>query len=431
MRALCALACLALAGSAHAQARPTPLLKDDLQANKRTRIDAPRDSLDAALDDALGGPAGFSTKALDQVGDRIRAELKATRPRATPRVILFLYPGKISAERLKALSEIHVDIELVMDPCERTVCREAVAKHVELVGRAIGRPVVSGPGYKLVWKTVTLKTSVQMHDAEVAVYQLPAEQAVAAAKVPGGGLKWLDGQARAEEQYEPIVTKAIARRAAERRVRLSGPPQVSRSGGSVGVRLRVHGDRARVQQQALDAFSAAALGLRDNPRTPADGRVEVAVEAGRDTRQFRAPAAPLGLYVDRRLDGGALWTSYVEEVRAQAGATRLGFDDAEARGGALDEAGEPNDDEVVALLAQSFGPIAACARAEAARAPSFRGVTLSFRWLPEGRADGVQPKEPALRGGALASCLKRVVESLRLPRFSGGARTIEYPIRLK
>jgi hypothetical protein len=99
MRALVAAIGLACAcGVAFADtSRETTLLQDDLAKNQRTRIDAPKDAFDADLDAALGGPQGFSTKPLEQIEDRIRAELRRDRPRASPRVILFLYPGRVDA----------------------------------------------------------------------------------------------------------------------------------------------------------------------------------------------------------------------------------------------------------------------------------------------------------------------------------------------
>jgi hypothetical protein len=416
-------------------ARPTPLLQDDLQSNKRTKIDAPKDSLDSALDDALGGPQGFSTRELGGIGDRLRAELKRDRPRATPRLILFLYPGRISVEKLKSMTEINVDMELIMDPCERSLCKEAVAKHIELVGRAVAQPTLSGPGYKLLFKTMTLKTSTKMHDEEVEVYVVPIADCIAASRKPGGGLAWLASQQKADQDYEPIVIKAIAKRASERRVALAGPPSVKRGGNEVDVVLKVKGDRNRVQQQVIDALSAAALGLRDNPKTPAQAQLEVTVDTGQRgeaPRKFRSPGNPVGLYVDRKLDGGSLWGSYVEEVKKQPGAQRMGFDDAEASGRApVGEAGEPDDNEVIALLSANFATLGGCAKTEAARNASFRGVTVTFRWAPSGAAEAVQPKEPQLRTGALATCLKNAVQALRLPRFSGGPRAIEYPIRVK
>jgi hypothetical protein len=429
MRSLLAL--LLLSGLAAAQ-KTTPLLEDDLQKNKRTRIDAPRDSLDADLDAALGGPQGFSTKELEKVEDRIRNELKRDRPRATPRLIVFLYPGRIDADRLKSLSEVNVDIELVMDPCERTVCREAVAKHIELVGRAVGQPVIAGPNFKMIFKTVTLKTSTTLHDEEVLVYQVPIADCVEAARKPGGGVAWLDGQAKAEQDYEPIVTRAIARHAAQKRVALNGPPSVKRSGGEVDVTLKVRGDRARTQQQTIDALAAAAAGLRDNPKTPAQASIEVNVDTGLGARRFRAPGNPVGLYLDQRLSGGDLWANYVEEVKKEG--QRMAFDDGEARGGALGgdpDAPDPDDNEVIAVLSSSFGVIGGCARAEAAKNAGFRGVTVTFQWTGNGRAEKVGVKEAALRNGALARCLATAVGDLKLPRHNAAPRTIEYPIRVK
>jgi hypothetical protein len=426
------------AGVAWAQpAKETPLLQDDLQSNRRTKIDAPKDSLDSALDDALGGPAGFSTRELEKIEDKIRAELKRDRPRATPRLIVFMYPGRISAEKLRSMSEVNVDMELIMDPCERTVCKEAVAKHIELVGRAVGQSVLAQPGYKLLFKLLTLKTSVQMHDAEVEVYQIPIADCILAGKKPGGGVAWLDAQKHADDAYEPIVTKAIARRASERRVSLAGPPSVKRGGNQVDVTLKVKGDRNRVQQQVIDALSAAAVGLRDNPKTPATVELEVSVDTnqrGVPERKFRSPGNPVGLYIDGRLGGGDLWSNYVEEVKKQAGAVRMGFDDAEASGKAPigdPDAPDPDDNEVIAILSSNFAQLGGCARTEAARASSFRGVTVTFRWLPTGKAENVGPKEAALKSSPITRCLQTAMEGIRLPRFNGSARTIEYPIRVK
>jgi len=415
-------------------ARDTPLLQDDLAKNQRTRIDAPKDAFDADLDAALGGPQGFSTKPLEQIEDRSRAERLRDRPRATPRLIVFLYPGRTSAEKLKAMREINVDIELVMDPCDRNVCKEAVAKHIELVGRAVGAPSVSGPGYKMIFQTLTLKTSTTLHDTEVQVYQVPIAACIAAARNPGGGVAWLDSQAHAEEAYEPIVTKAIARHAAERRVSLAAPPSVKRGSSSVDVLVKVRGDRARTQQQAIDAFAACAAGLRDNPRSPSQAELEVDVDTGmRDgPRKFRAPGNPVGLYLDRQMSGGDLWASYVAEVKK--GQQQLSFDDAEASGHAPagdSMAPDPDDNEAVSVLSSNFAPLAACARAEAARNRAFRGVVVTFQWTGAGRAEKIDVKEAALKGTPLRSCLATAIGGIRLPRHNAAPRTIEYPIRLK
>src|SRR5260370_42077669 len=100
------------AGARGDSAHETTRLQDDLAKNQRTRIDAPKDAFDADLDAALGGPQGFSTKPLEQVEDRIRAELRRDRPRASPRLIVFLDPGRVDAERLKGMRNIDVGIEL-------------------------------------------------------------------------------------------------------------------------------------------------------------------------------------------------------------------------------------------------------------------------------------------------------------------------------
>jgi hypothetical protein len=436
MRALTAMIVLwpmlARAQTAH----ETTLYRDDLAKNQRTRIDAPKDAFDAQLDDALGGPQGFSTKALEKIEERIKQELRRDRPRATPRVILFLYPGRIDAERLKALTEVNVDIELIMDPCDRNVCREAVAKHIELVGRAVGQPIVSAPNFRMIFQTLTLKTSTTLHDDEVAMYQVPISACVAAAQRAGGGLAWLDAQQHADVEYEPIVMKAIARHAAERRVQLAAPPSVKRDGGGVDVLLKVRGDRVRTQQETLDALAAIAAGLRDNPKTPSQQQLEVDVDTGlRDgPRRFRAPGSPVALYIDARMSGADLWSTYVAEV--QKGAQTLSFGDDEASGRAPIAAGDPDapdpdDNEAIALLSANFSSLGACAKTEAQKNPRFHGVTLTFQWTGQGRAAAVDAKEPAYKGSSLAHCLAAAVAGVRLPRHNAAPRTIDYPIRVR
>jgi hypothetical protein len=430
----------AVASGVRAQGKPTQLMQDDLANNRRTKIDAAGgDSLDSALDSAFGGSGGFSTAELDKISDRIRAELKRNRPRASPRLVIFLYPGRLDPDKLRGMREINVDLELVMDPCERSVCREAVGSHIEIVGRAVGKPVLATPNYKVTWKMLTLRTATQMHDPEVEVYQVPIADCVAAASRPGGGVAWLDNRRKAADDYEPLVTKAIARQAASRRVALTGPPSVHKGGGSVDVTLKVRGDRNRAQQQVLDAMAAAAAGLQENPTTPSTTQLEVLLDTGMRpdaVRTFRSPGQPFTLYLSRQMDSGSLWGNYVAEVKKHKDAQNMAFDDAEASGkapvGGGDEmAGEPDDNQAIAVLSANFGQLGGCAKTEAARNPRFAGVTVSFKWLPTGRAEGTQPKEGPLRNTPLAKCLAGAMESIRLPRFNGGPRTIEYPIRVK
>lgn len=429
-----------VARDASAQAlKPTPLVEDDLATGKRKQIDTPTDDFDASLDAALGGAAGFSTKELLGIADRIRAELKRDRPRATPRVVMFLYPGRITIEKLRAMREIYADLEVIMDPCERSVCREAVGKHIEMVGRAVQGGVAKGNGYQVTLRTVTLRTATQMHSAEVEVYQVPIADAMAAAKKPGGGVAWLDNRGKQDSDYVPIVTKAVQREAGNRRVVLSTVPAVARSSSEVEVRLKAKGDRSRYEMQAMDAFSAAVAGVRSNPASPSLDKVRIELsmdtqQPGQKERLFRIAGAPVGLYLDKKLDGGSLWKSYVEEVKKGKDAgQRMDFSDDDAKGvtPSNEPAGEPDDNEAIAVLGQNFASLGKCAKEEIGRNPKFTGLTLTFKWTPSGSAEGVSVKEANLQKGPLVGCLQSAMSSIRLPRFSGGARTIEYPIRLK
>ncbi len=420
---------------AHAD-KTTPLLQDDLTSNKRTKIDAAGgDDLD--LDSIVGGNSGgFSTKQLDGVEDRLRAELRRERPRATPRLVLFLYPGRVDVQKLRAMSEIFVDMELVMDPCERSVCKDAVGRHIELVGRSVGKTVFANQSFKIVFKNLTLQTSTQMHDTEVETYVISIADCIAASQKPGGGMAWLNARQHADTDYEPLMVRAISQKAQSKRVSLLGPPSVHRSGGEVSVALKVHGDRSRAQQQVVDALWAAAAALKTSPATPAQSALEVSLDVpmkGTSSKKFRAPGNQVGLFVDGRLDQGTLWSNYVEEVREGKDAgQKMSFSDSDTHGGGGgDDGPAPDDNEALAVINSNFSAIGGCARTEAARNGKFRGVTLTFSWAPSGRADNVSVKEPALKSGPLSQCLAGAMSSIRLPRFSGAPRTIEYPIRVK
>jgi hypothetical protein len=432
--ALAALLLTSAASVARAD-KTTPLLQDDLSSNKRTKIDGSADDMD--LDSIVGGSGGgFSTKQLDAIEDRLRAELRRDRPRATPRLVLFLYPGRVDVQKLRAMSEIFVDMELVMDPCERSVCRDAVGHHIEMVGRAVGKPVIATPNYKITFKNVTLQTSVQMHDTEVQTYVVSIADCIAASQKSGGGMAWLNARQHADEDYEPLMVRAISQKAQSRRVALAGPPSVRRSGGEVDVNLKVHGDRNRAQQQVVDAMWAAASALKSSPATPASSQLEIDLDVpmkGTTSKKFRAPGNQVALFVDGRLDQGTLWSNYVEQVREGKDAgQKMSFSDSDTHGGGgSDDGPAPDDNEALAVLGDNFAAIGGCARAEAARNGKFRGVTLAFTWTPMGHAENVQPKEPALKSGPLQQCLAGAMSSIRLPRFSGAPRTIEYPIRVK
>jgi hypothetical protein len=436
-------ALLGVSASAAAQTnRETRLLEVVLRPGRTESIDrreSPAQSeLDAELDRALGGVAAaersFSTRILEPIELRIIAEERRERLRAQPELIIFLYPGRVSAERLRTLTEVFVDLELVIDPCDRSVCREAVAHHIEVVGRAVGQAAVQTPRYKLVWKTLIIKTMVHFHDPEAHEYRIPIPECVAAAARPGGGSAWLESREHAEVDYEATVSRAIAAAANRSRVLLWSPPSVSRSGGEAAVDLRIRADRNRFEQQVIDALAAAATGLRQNPATPAQTVIDVTATVqmrGPTLRHWRAPGPSVGLYLDDQISKSQLWSTYVQEIRKDKDAQTLRFGDDEARGagGPPDEGADTADG--VAALAANFGLLGECARAEATRNRHFAGVTLTVHWLPSGVILDAVPKEPALRGGELARCLRLATSRIRLPPFSGAPRTIEYPILIK
>src|SRR5262249_27054609 len=159
------------------------------------------------------------------------------RPRASPRLVMFVYPGRISIDKLRAMSEIFIDLELVMDPCARSVCRDAVAKHIAMVGRAVGKRALAPSSFKAALQNLTLRTATTMHDARVEPYVIPIADCINASQKPGGGLAWLNSRQKQQDDFEPLMVKAIVRQAQGWRVDLSGIPTVRRGGGSVAVAM--------------------------------------------------------------------------------------------------------------------------------------------------------------------------------------------------
>lgn len=332
MRPPCLIAlCLSLWGAVPAGAdrgRPTPLLEENLQTGKRVRIDASSQYLDAEFDRVLGPDSGFSTRELERVLDRLRGELRRERPRATPKLVVFLYPGATDVARLQGLPQIFVDIELVLDPCERTVCTDAIAKHIEMVGRAVGQPVLASGGHRFVFQVLILSSVLATQQGEAQLQKVPIADCITAAARRQGGQAWLDARQHAEDDYEPLCVKAIARQAALRRVPLTAPPRVSRDAEGVHVLMRARGERNRIESDVIGALGVAMAGLRQSPATPKEVQLEVelAVSMGRAVvRRFRAEGGPVGQYLDGRLDAGALWKSYISETTRRKDVTRLDF----------------------------------------------------------------------------------------------------------
>ena len=325
-----------------------------------------------------------------------------------------------------------------MDPCDRSVCREARRPSTSSWSAARSRSRrCRAPGWKMTFQTLTLKTSTTLHDNEVQVYQVPIAECIDAAHKPGGGIAWLDSQAHAEEDYEPIVTKAIARHAAEKRVALAGPPSVKRGSSRSTCWCKVRGDRARTQQQAIDAFAAGAAGLRDNPKTPAQRAAR-----GRRRHRHARRRAPLsrarqsGRPVPRRPDVGRRFVGQLRR-RGEEGAA------ADVRSTTPKRAATaarpirarpiPTTTRWCSCCRRTSRRSAACARAEAAQN---HALPRRRRHLPAGT--GRRPRRKRRRQGSGAAADSRskpvwpaAIGGLRLPRHNAAPRTIEYPIRVK
>jgi hypothetical protein len=329
------LALVALFAAAPAAAQSTHLLEVDLKSGEKTRIDAEElesdAAFDAALGDALGSGSTFSTKVLDQVVAKIVEGLHTLRPRSPATLLVFLSPGRVNLERLRRMPEVDVDLELVIDPCDRSVCQDSVATHIEMVGGAVGSPEHDAGRYKLDFRSLAIRAATQFHDKEMELYEVPMEDCVAAAAARGGGRAWLEESQHQEDKYEPLVARAVARRAAHRRVELDETPAVTRKDGQVQVLLRVHGDRDRTEQIVMDALAAAVEGMRQNRATPAMQEIEVELQLpGWKPRRFRAAGPSVAQWVDGKLDAKALWTTYVREIKKRAGAAEVDFSDDES-----------------------------------------------------------------------------------------------------
>ena len=327
------LPALLLAGAASAQM--TPLLKVDLKSGGETRIDAEEIESDAAFDAALGDALGdsgstFSTRKLDGIVKKIVEGLRTLRPRSPATLLVFISPGRVNLERLRRLTEVLVDLELIIDPCDRSVCEDSVATHIELVGRAVGSPEQGAGDNRLVFRTLAIRAATTFHDKETEEHVVPIEDAVAAAAQRGGGRAWLEEAKHQEERYEPLVSKAVARRAARRKVELDSAPVVTRAHGEAQVLLKVLGDRTRVEQIVLDSLAAAVEGMRQNQATPAMQQIEIEFsQPGWKPRRFQASGPSVGQWLDGKIDSRALWTTYVREIKKRQGASEFDFSDEE------------------------------------------------------------------------------------------------------
>ncbi len=419
------------ASSAEAQKR-TPLLKVDMEKGKATfRIDPPEAEDDDDDLSFLGiTRKGFTTKELDRVEKALRQSIRSRRPRAAPRLLLFLHPGKVSRQGLKDLFEVTIDLQLEIDPCARSVCRDAVARVVQLVGKALGEEKQKREGYTVVFREVTIKALTEYKGKEVRVYRLNAGQCIEASQSYAKAQALITGFDRQEEQYEKIMTKAIARNARKRRIKLRGAPDVRRDKGSVSVSLGIKSSRNRYKSEVLDALTAAGKALRSSSVTPADYAIDVAAAIKFrkvETRRFHCPGSAMSMYLKDEISSSALWSRYISE-QAPEGAAVMGFSEAEERAPSIVSSSGPSEEEIHAVVAEDFAGLQACIVAELKRKPALKGVTFTFTLNGNGRASKVGVKEKRRVSKKLVGCAAKAFSRIRFPRFNGLPRGVKYPV---
>lgn len=433
LAAVVALSAIVAVG-AESSARRTPLLEVDLKSGKRKKIDrggpssAADRALDSMLDDATGGGA-FSTTDLEKIERALRRYLRTARPRAMPRLLLFLYPGRVTRARLKEMREVLVDVDLVVDPCGRSVCHDSVAKHIELLGRAMKQAVIRTSRYRIRFKTITIRASQRLRGDEYEVFRFTAGDVVASGRTRGGGVKLVKQVTRAKDSYDRAMTRKVARRVKLRRVPLAGAPRVTRSRSAVQVALALRSDRVRYRGHVLGALIGAAEALRSSPLTPSRRELSVAAAIRfrrLEKRRFSCTGEPLDLHLRGRLGRKELWNSFV--VEHKKGGKRLSFSDAEAagRGGGTDR----GPDRTREILTASFDRLAPCLQAEARRNRRFRGVTLRFAVSGQGTAISIGFKERRL-GRRVKRCLTSALRGIRFQRHGGAPRRVEFPMYIQ
>ena len=380
-------------------------------------------ALDALLDETTDRT--FSGKDLEQLAVAIKRYLSSARPRAMPRMMLFLYPGRISKGKLKELREVKVDIELLVDPCGRSVCSDAMARHLEVVGQAMRTTRLGGDAYRITFESVRLRRRLDLPGADFEELRFSAEEVVTAGKTPGGGRALVNRLSKARAGYEPRMAKEIQRRLKVRRMSLAGPPQISRTPARVSVELQVRSDRVRCKGHVLRALAETGTALRDNALTPAAGQLKVTalVNAhGATRRVFTCDYRPLLLHVGGRLSSGELWTTYVVETSKKG--RRMTFDDS----GEIPEEPAGGEDRTQEILAAHMNLLAPCLQAEAVARSSFKGATIRFVISPGGRAERISIKEREANSARLLTCLKGALGRIRFPARAGAPRQVEYPM---
>jgi hypothetical protein len=418
-----------------ADAKRTKLREVDLATGRARSIDGggPKTradrALDSLLDSATGGSA-FSTKDLAKIDSALRRYLRAARPRAMPRMLLFLYPGRISRAGLKDLREVLVDLDLVVDPCGRNVCQESVGKTLELLGKSLRQAVVRTRKYTIRFKTVTIRTVSDMRGSDPDTYRFGADEVVRSGRTTGGGRKLVRRLTSAKKGYVAEMTKEVSRNVKRRRVALLGSPKIQRTARSVSVSMEIKSDRNRYKSHVGKAMVGAAQALAKSPLTPPSSQLKVVARIRFrkvERRTFSCMGQPLKLHLDGRLSTSELWGNYINELGKKG--TRMTFSDEEASGGATSDAGDSGEDRTQEILAAHFNLLAPCLQAEARRNRRFRGVTMKFAVGSSGRATGVGTRERA--SSTLKRCLSSALSRIRFQRQRGAPRRVEYPMYIQ
>ncbi|MBW2735832.1 MAG: hypothetical protein JRH20_25890 [Deltaproteobacteria bacterium] len=418
--------------SLEAQADHTSLLKVNLRTGKRSSIDKAekRQGADAALDALLDSSTGksFSTADLGRIEKAVRRFLQQTRPRAAPRLLLFLYPGNITSQRLRTLREISINIDLVVDPCARAICRGSVAKHLEILGRAIKQAVIRTQDYVIRFKTVTVRTSTAMRGARFDIYSFSAKEVVDAGQ-GGRGQKLVRRVLDAQEGYAREMTRKTAKNVARKRVRLAKSPRVIRDGERVTVDLELRSDRVRYKRHVVDALAGAMKALRSSKLTPQTVQLKVVAlipMRGMSRKVFSCLGQAVDRYRAGRLSSGDLWASYI--TREGGPGRRMSFSAGEASGRAS-TAADSAPDRTQEILSKNVARLAPCLQKEAARNRRFKGVTLEFSVDGRGRAGSFSTRERA--GKKLKHCLQRALGQIAFQRHGGAPRRVSYPLFIR
>lgn len=421
-----------VAPSFEARADRTQLLKVNLRTGKRSSIDKAekRRGVDAQLDALLDSSTGksFSTGDLARIEKAVRRFLRQTRPRAEPRLLLFLYPGSITGQRLRTLREVSIDIDLVVDPCARSVCRDSVAKHLEILGRSIKQAVIRTKDYVIRFKNVTVRTSTAMRGARFDIYSFSAKEVVDAGR-GGRGQKLVRRVLDAQKGYARQMSRKAAKGVARKRVRLAKTPRVMRDGSRVTVELELRSDRVRYKRHVVDALAATMKALRSSKLTPQAVQLKVVVlipMRGMKRKVFSCVGQAVDQYRAGRIGSGELWSNYLTREGGPGRKMSFSADEASGRTSTATDSGP---DRTQQILSENVRILAPCLQKEAARSRRFKGATLQFSVDGRGRAVSFSTRERV--SAQLKRCLKRALGQIAFQRHGGAPRRVSFPLFIR